>query len=60
MANVIMASVTIVASVTYGKYDLWQTYYGKFNYGQFIYGKSIMSNVTWHYLILYMTYIHEN
>ena len=52
MANLIMASVTIVASVTYGKYDLWQTYYGKFNYGQFIYGKSIMSNVTWHFGII--------
>ena len=36
-----MASVTIMASVTYGKCNLWQRYYGKCNYG-----KSIMANET--------------
>ena len=36
-----MASVTIMATVTYGKCYLWQTYYGKCNYG-----KSIMANET--------------
>ena len=34
-----MASVTIMASVTYGKCYLWQMYYGKCNYGKCIYGK---------------------
>ena len=28
----IMASVTIMANLTYGKCYLWQTYYGKCNY----------------------------
>ena len=36
-----MASVTIMASVTYGKRNLWQRYYGKRNYG-----KDIMANET--------------
>ena len=27
-----MASVTIIANLTYGKCYLWQTYYGKCNY----------------------------
>ena len=51
MASVIMATVTIMASVTYSKCDLWQVllmanvlwqkYYGKCNYG-----KNIMANET--------------
>ena len=57
-----MASVTIMASVTYGKCNLWQVllmasviygkcylwkmYYGKCNYYKSIYGKSIMVNET--------------
>ena len=36
-----MASVTIMASVTYGKCYLWQKYYVKCNYG-----KNIMANET--------------
>ena len=36
-----MASVIIMASVTYGKCDLWQKYYGKCNYD-----KDIMANET--------------
>ena len=32
-----------MATVTYGKYYLLQTYYGKCNYGKNIYGKSIMA-----------------
>ena len=35
-----------MASVTYGKCYLWQTYYGKCNYGKSIYGISIMANET--------------
>ena len=53
-----MASVTIVASVTYGKCYLWQTYYCKFNYGKFIYGKSIKSNVIEPKLALFGTICH--
>ena len=34
IAGVIMASVTIIASVTYGKCSLWQKYYVKCNYGK--------------------------
>ena len=41
ITSVIMAIVTIMASVTYGKCYLWQKYYGKCNYG-----KSIMANET--------------
>ena len=41
MASVIMASVTIMATVTYGKCYLYQPYYGKCNYG-----KSITANET--------------
>ena len=40
MANVIMASVT------YGKCDLWQMYYSKCSYGKCNYGKRIMANET--------------
>ena len=40
-----MASLTIMASVTYGECNLWQTYYGKCNYGKCIHDKSIMANV---------------
>ena len=35
-----------MTSVTYGKCDLWQMYYGKCNYGKNIYGKNIMANET--------------
>ena len=40
-----------MASVTYGKCNLWQkllmaNYYGKSNYGKGIYGKNIMANET--------------
>ena len=35
-----------MASVTYGKCNLLQIYYGKCNYGKSIYGKSIMANQT--------------
>ena len=41
IAIVSMASVTIMASVTYDKCYLWQMYYGKCNYG-----KNIMANET--------------
>ena len=43
-----------MATVTYGKCYLWQTYYGKCNYGKSIYGKSIMAyNVTEPKLIVF-------
>ena len=35
-----------MAIVTYGKWYLWQMYYGKCNYGKNIYGKNIMANET--------------
>ena len=41
IASVIMASVTIMASITYGKCDLWQVLLMT----SVTYGKSIMSSV---------------
>ena len=41
VASVIMASITIMASVTYGKCYLWKMYNDKCNYG-----KCNMANVT--------------
>ena len=52
IVSVILASVTIMASLTYGKCNLWQVWfmasvtYGKCNYGKSIYGKSNMANET--------------
>ena len=48
MTKVIIASVTIMASVTYVKCDLWQNVtYGKFSYGKGIMASIIISKVLW-------------
>ena len=51
IASVIISSVTIMTSVTYGKCDLAGVTYGKcyiwqMYYGKNIYGKNIMANET--------------
>jgi len=47
-----------MATVTYGKYYLLQTYYGKCNYGKNIYGRSIMANETESNTVVFDTFMN--